>query len=252
MIANVEKVIEWLDNSNLKYWTVTTKDGDNTKIFEVEDNENFEQAVERFRKTMEISYGTKFHIRAKSNKAAGRGMFHEVFDNIDTNISQPASQHVVSGIPNVGYVTTDEMDRRVSEAINRTMKDYELAKLKEENSELRRQVQDTDNTTQRVMKKIEPYIGTVLGNIVHKIMPNAPQVAVAGLEDTETDIQDAQEVEMLKTDENRLQTALEKWQTCDPDFITVIEIISRFAVSGESIYMGLGYAQLKEMLLKTV
>ncbi len=43
MIANVDKVIEWLEVNETPHFVVSSKEGENSKIFESREDESFEE-----------------------------------------------------------------------------------------------------------------------------------------------------------------------------------------------------------------
>jgi hypothetical protein len=91
----------------------------------------------------------------------------------------------------------------------------------------------------RVIKQAEPFIGTMVGHLVNKFIPQAPQLGIAGIDDidqvdNETETQTA-EPEM-QNQQTRLQNALERWSKADPDFIDIIETVSNMAATGNPMY----------------
>jgi hypothetical protein len=240
MIGNVENVIKWLQVNDLNYWRVKVKEGDNATVFETTEGKTFDDNVSNFRRVMDLSQGNRYFITANSLKAQSKGNYFEEFKNLETQTSAIGStQQQVS----VG-VAPEEVDRRVADAVERAMDKLEMKRIKEENAELQKIVREADNTMSRIMKKVEPYIGTVVGSLVGKFIPQAPQLGIAGIEDidqvedetVQTMRASSQNEPEMQNQQARLQTALEKWSKADPDFIDIIETVSNMAATGNPMY----------------
>ncbi|OJV39629.1 MAG: hypothetical protein BGO29_04585 [Bacteroidales bacterium 36-12] len=238
MLANVEDVIKWLELNNLEWWTVSLTKDDNAKVFDSLDDEALEARKQRFRDTMRLSLGNRFVIKAKSNKSSGRGMFQEEFQNNQGSSLQP-SQHTVGTIG----ITPEEVEKRITEALDKANRERELKDLKEQNIQLQKSLKEVDTVGTRIMQKLEPYIGTIASSLVNKLIPDQPAVSIASAEpveepeyvyeknDDETDI-DTQNTQ----DANRIETALIKWANADPDYIGLLEAIADLAASGDNMY----------------
>lgn len=256
MIANLDKVIEWLEDNGLEYWTVLTKEGDNNKVFETSDDESLEDRKSRFRRVMAYCQGNRFIIKAKRDIKAGRGMFTEEFRNNPDAVSSTNSIGGMQVMPSLGYISPDELDKRLREREERILERVKYDRISEENKELRERINEVDNTTNRVIKKIEPYIGPIIGNISQKLFPNTAQVGVAGIDNPEDvifpTIEDSTETETetSKTskpisDQERLTRALTRWVEVEPDMIQLIEVLASMAVNKDSMY-----TMAKGMLIK--
>jgi len=245
MIGNVENVIKWLHVNDLNYWRVKVKEGDNATVFETTEGKTFDDNVSNFRRVMDLSQGNRYFITANSLKAQSKGNYFEEFKNLETQTSAiGANQQSQMSIG----VAPEEVDRRVTDAVERAMDKLEMKRIKEENSELQKTIREHDTMMNRVIKQTEPFIGTMLGSLVKKFIPDAPQLGIAGIDDidqvdNETETQTA-EPEM-QNQQIRLQNALERWSKADPDFIDIIETVSNMAATGNPMY------QTAKGLLKT-
>ena len=243
MIGNVENVIKWLQVNDLNYWRVKVKEGDNATVFETTEGKTFDDNVSNFRRVMDLSQGNRYFITANSLKAQSKGNYFEEFKNLETQTSAIGSNQ--QSQMSIG-VAPEEVDRRVSDAVERAMDKLEMKRIKEENAELQKIVREADNTMSRIMKKVEPYIGTVVGSLVGKFIPQAPQLGIAGIDEVEQEheTQNAKP-ETGNDQQTRLQNALERWSKADPDFIDIIETVANMAATGNPMY------QTAKGLLKT-
>ncbi len=243
MIANIEKVIEWLDVNGLEHWQVSTTTGDNSKVFETQEDETKEDKISRFRRVMDYCTGNRFIIVAGRNGKTGRGLFKEEFKNLPEGSAPTISGAPTAQTPGVGYVAIGELDRRLAEERQRILQDVKIERLEAENKELRDEVTAKDDVAHRFMEKLNPYIGTIAGSLVGKMVPQAPMVGVAGLESSP--VQSEVDNSDLNTDETRLMNAIQRWSAVEPDMIKIIETLADMAEKGDNMY-----SMAKGMLIK--
>jgi hypothetical protein len=231
MLANVEDVIRWLELQELEFWTVSlTKDEGNTKVFDWKEEETLESRKQRFRDTMRLSQGGRYYIKAKRNKTDGRGIFLEEFSNMPNN--QPAQQATIGSIG----IAPDEVERRISEALEKAERQREMKELKEQNQELLKAIKESDSVSNRFMQKLEPFIGMIVPALVNKLIPGQqlPAVSIASVESNYSE--ETNDMEENNQNEQRIETALIKWSNADPDFVELLEAIAEMAASGDQTY----------------
>lgn len=231
MIANVDKVIEWLEVNETPHFVVSSREGENSKIFESREDESFEDAKNRFRRVMNFCRGNRFLVKARKDYKSTRGLFTEEFRNNPESAPLASGQASISGQanPGLGYIAIGELDRRLAEERKSIMQDVKIERLEAENKELQTELLEKDTAFARAIHKLEPYLGTILGNTVGKIIPQAPVIGVAGMEE-DTDITDGM------TDEERLSKALQRWGAVEPDMINIIEILAEMAEKKDNTY----------------
>lgn len=231
MIANVDKVIEWLEVNETPHFVVSSSHGENSKIFESREDESFEDAKNRFRRVMEFCLGNRFIIKARKEYKGTRGMFTEEFRNNAEETISPA-QTTISGSPNLGYIAIGELDRRLEAERKSIMQDVKIERLEAENKELQTELLEKDTAFARAVQKLEPYLGTILGNTVGKLVPPAPMIGVAGLDDdNESSVNNSD-----LSDEERLSRALQRWSAVEPDMIRIIETLAEMAEKEDNTY----------------
>ena len=243
MIQNVENVVKWLEVNNLEYWKVTLKDADNSNVFE-SDEAPFATNIKRFRDVMELCTGSRFYVKASEKKGINRGNFYEEFRNMPETPGLPQ----VNGLPQVQGVPVDEVERRIAEAISGLKKEQRMEALEAENKELKQDIKDMQTPINRMITKVEPYIGTILSSVISKFIPQAPQIQLAGIERSdESETENVSESDSVETQhlmspeknneiETRLMTALEKWSAADPDFLSLIEAVAEMAHTKDPMY----------------
>ena len=242
MIANLDKVIEWLELNDTPHFVVQSKEGENSKVFESREDESFEDAKNRLRRVMEFCTGNRFVIKARKEYKGTRGFFTEEFRNNPDGSIVPSQQSAIGNTaqnsgPGLGYIAIGELDRRLAEERKSIMQDVRIERLEAENKELQTELLEKDTAFTRTIQKLEPYLGTILGNTIGKIVPQAPMVGVAGIE-SDTNLS-------ANSDEGRLSSALQRWSAVEPDMIRIIETLADMAVSGDNMY-----SMAKNMLIK--
>jgi len=249
MIANIDNVVKWLEINKLEYWQVLLKDADNSNVFE-SDEAGFAANAKRFRDVMELCSGSRFFIKASEKKGINRGKFYEEFKNV------PETPQVngVQQTPTVTGVPQEDVKRQIDDAIAGFKTSLKIEALEAENKELKQTVREHDNMTTRVLGKIEPYIGTLISTFASKLLPQSTPIVMAGIESVNEVNNivavDDQEIKVIdpepdNKDQQRLITALEKWEKADPDFLSLIEAVANLAESGDATYK-----MAKGMLLK--
>ena len=249
MIANVEKVITWLENNQLQWWTVQRTNDDNTKVFDSIEDESYENRKNRFIVTMQDVTGGKFVVKAKRNKSDGRGIFSDEFSNLPAGIGSFGKETT----PTIMGVPEDKVKEMILAERANWERELELKALREQNKELQAAVKENDTMLNRVLGKLEPHIGMLAELGISKLFPQAPSVALGTTTQSINNI--AQTPEDMTNEEmnSRVEAAVEKWMIADPDnFVRLIEFIADFAESGKTIDgpfgMKFDYNQVKELL----
>ncbi len=230
MIDSVEKVIDFLEINDLPHFVVATKEGENNRVFETLQDESFEDSKNRFRKVMDITHGNRFVLKARRDYKSTRGIFTEEFrNNKEEEKNTPSS---IGAVPQSdGFISVTELEKRIKESEAKVKQEIEYEQLKTENENLKKALKDTDDVKMRVLKRVEPYIGQILGAFTGKITPQPhKQVAIgmAGLnEEIELDEKEITE---------RFEKAFSKWQQHEPDLLPLVEKLAEMAESKDMMY----------------
>ena len=240
MIANVNDVVKFLGFNNLEYWRVKVKDTDNAYVFESDETKTFADNVNNFHRVMDLCTGSRFFLVAAPKKGVSRGNFSEEFKNTPDSVPGIPT---VPGLPQIQGVPADEVERRIADAISGLKREQRMEALEAENKELKQDIKDMQTPINRVITKIEPYIGTLLSTVVSKLIPSAPAIQMAGIERTEEFETQNDESETINAeretenpDQERLMKALEMWAAADPEFIDLIEAVATMAATKDPMY----------------
>jgi hypothetical protein len=232
--GGVEKVIEWLDNNQLTIWSVSTTNDDNTKVFDSFDDELLDVRKQRFREVMAICSGGRFVIKAKQKKSDGRGIFREEFSNGVLNQTPQVGTlpTAVQGIPK------EDVQDMISKALQADRVERRLAELEAENKELNKALAEADSVTNRVLGRVEPYIGQLLAVVAGKFMPQAPAVALGTTTEQIPEFEPTENQPKIDMNEleQRLADALQKWSKADPDYLELLEVIATMAETKDPMY----------------
>lgn len=253
MIEGVDKTVEFLRLNNLENWKVKVKEGDNSYVFQSSENQTLEDNIKRFKDVMNITIGGKFILIGYPKAGANKGNYFAEFSNLPTN--PPVIGNIQNSPATMSGVPEDRVAQLIHEALEKERVAREIDQLKNENKDLKADLARATAPINKMIGRMEPYIGQVLGAVTQKIFSNNP-LAIAGDQETIVinevkNINDMSE-NQDKSVEERIQDACQKWSDADEDFLEVMEFLANFAKSGESIQAGfvpLNYVQVKNMIL---
>ena len=253
MITGVDNVIRFLRDNNLDHWKVKIKDTDNGYIFQSIENQAFEDNVKRFRSIMEVSQAGNFSIIGYPVFGINKGNYFENFSNL-TNI--PAIGNIQNN-PINNVLSEDEFERKASKLIQKALEDDRIARrieqLENRNKELEDEIKTVNAPMNRIAQRIEPFIGQGMSFFAQKMFPTKT-LAISGTgEQIKGDEQNSEHnmnEETIKTVEERIQEACQKWGNADVEFLEVIEFLAEFASSGQPLQTGMPftYEQVKGMI----
>lgn len=254
MGVTIKEILELIDLNDITVWTVTSKEGDNSKVFDSIEDETLESRKDRFRRVMAVYPGGRFIFKGKKNKTDTRGQFLYEFENNNMNSSNQQPQQAVS----INGVPEDKVTQMIQDAISRDREKREVEDLRKKLSEAEKKYREIDTSLNRILLKLGDNIIPIVSGIFGQPVKPAT-VGYLGLE-TQHDNNGTVQAEIMEIDEDsmnelssRLEDAIELWGKADPEFIEVIEFISNFAASGDTIDTGfikLDYKTVKQMLLK--
>lgn len=241
----IDEIIRMIELNEITVWQVSTADGDNRKVFDSLEDETLEGRKNRFRQVMELYPAGRLILNGKKSKNDTRGGFRFEFST-----NAPETAQSIGNMPaayTVQGITPDEVKQQIADAIAAHDRERRLQELEAENKELKKVV-DNDSIG-RILTKAEPLIQYFIGRMI----PQRPSVAVAGIEREDNEdvvFETIGDIDEETTD--RVQAAIELWQTGDEDFVEVLEFIADFAANNRKVKAGLitlDYASVKNMLL---
>jgi len=233
-LDNNSQAIDFLRMNKITDYVVRTSgEKDNTVIFRSDKENTVEENLENFRKIADMTVGSYFIV-----EQGARGAHRIEVKNDKVGVSAN-----IGAIPQVAGITEDEVERRISAAIGALQTKQMIERLQQENKDLKQDIKDMQTPINRMITKFEPYIGTIIPALIHKLIPSAPSIQLAGIErendlDNNNSQTETMENEQTTTtnQEERLANALEKWNAADADFISLIETIAEMAATGDPMY----------------
>ncbi|MGC3979036.1 MAG: hypothetical protein QM751_12920 [Paludibacteraceae bacterium] len=236
MLSSPQDALSYLRLNDLQHFVVTLKDADNAKVFETRENESFEDAAKRFIDVMQLSRGGLYYLKGRKDFKSLKGNFYEQFRNIESTTPE---HNTISGVPtpSLGFVSPDELERRLQNEREKIMSAVKIERLEAELKEAKGEINSHNTMLNSVMKRAEPYVGTILGGLLNKIMPHTA-VAVAGtdreIDDFNPDYCDS---ESDITNVARLENALKRFSAAEPDFLKILETLAYMAERQDSMYL---------------
>lgn len=247
-MPNATDIIKLIELNEIKYFSIATTEGDNAKVFDMNDDETIEQAKSRFLDVMKFYPGGRFIFKGKKSKTDTRGGFRYEFSNQPEAVAGigSAQQPVINGIPE------DKVNAMIASALKEAEREREFKTLVERNKELEREIKEKDTAFNRIITRMEPALVPLISGFISKVFPTAPAVALGGierqqetiipdqeiieqqLEKTETDMERIEELteEMSK----RIEAAIEKLANVEPQFIELLEGVAEMAVNADPMF----------------
>lgn len=219
MVIGAGKVVEWLEKNECTYWRIRSAEKGYV-IYKSLDTDNLtvSDSANRLNECLSLMAAGTFFIEAWYSGLATNNYFK-------TRFTLDSSGNIGSLNQNQYQQPAIDVDAKIRDAIEQYKNSIELERLRTENNELRGQV---DTATFRILNRIEPYVGDILGSFFPKQHP----VQIAGAKNkhnTEQEMATPQEQE-------RLENAIETWSQTDGDFATLVEKIASLAKSDPATY----------------
>jgi len=237
MIIGVDNIIDFLRLNNCTRFQLRTAPDKDAFIFKPQPDETFEGAIQRFRDTMKIYAGEKFYLEGWEKDGQTKNWFR-TWCKAD---NAPASAvPTVAGFQQPQGISTEELDRRINEAVTKTQMQFRLESLERENNDLKKEhkeyQQEKSSLQTQFLQRATPYVGAVLGKMF-------PSVAVAGLEDGAIPAQETEQKDYAidadlpdSVDEDRLSAVLGRLFAVEPDLLLILEALANKAEQNPSQY----------------
>lgn len=264
----IENLTKWLQINRITSWFISTTNSgqDNTRLFTSDPEQSFESELERMRQVLELSSNPVVYVFGKTNAASKVGNFMERWQNGTENTesvsaaNQPVN-HAMYGTPT--YVSREELDERIMEAVNREKLRSEkeaFEKEKEAFEQEQKEFADAKNSMIGIaIEKAMPFIGQLLGG---------NRVAVAGTQGSiqAAPIQPAMEAEPMEPvetedavpftldEQERITEVLERYKNYDPEYLEVLAKFVDLATTGKPVsvmngMVKLSYSDIKQFIL---
>lgn len=271
MIANgTDNLVSWIRHNKLKNWSLARKNSlkENAIVWSSNPDVDFDANVEDMLSTLECLDGGNVYIISRDkgsvNNAGECWRVPEKAASDTQTISGHQQQNVQPVVP-IGYVSREELDQRIDDAVKRVQFENERKQFEQERAEFKRERKEFESTRDGIIgtliTKAAPIIEPYLARLAPRVagldsaqMQAAPITAVQNDDVTPTD--DDVEVEnevFTEAESDKLFDLCERWKRADDaDFLKVLEKIVQFAESGKDVKvlgMSFGYDKVKGMLL---
>lgn len=239
MISGKQNILSWFDNTDKPYWTLYDHNKTASGVFKGKSNQDegatHKTAMDDLQKHLALlSYG-KYTLVA-TEKPGGlptRGFLIEDFElsTLDNNSGSQAP--VINGIPD-GYIKHTDVATQIADALNKYKTEEELKKLKEENSQLKKDLRQAEQ--QDGFNRLAGIAADLFPMYKDRILP-----AVAGLPDPlphqptpmPTDqINEGETVDLTPEQQDRLGIAIGSFMEAAPD--EWLELLERLAANVKS------------------
>jgi hypothetical protein len=212
MIIGTDRVIEWVRQNNCPFWRI--KSGEKGFVLLVSDKDEkttLEESLQKLQTSLQMLGAGSYFIEA----------WHEGLNQNSWFKTRFSLNEGVSGFPMMQPQQQNsnvDIAEQIREGIEKYKLSEELHRLKIENNELRSQL---DSATTRILGRVEPYLGQILGGI----FPAQP--GITGITNNN---------EEMSPDQQKLEKAIETWSKKDSDFALLIEKISQLAETDPNTY----------------
>ena len=255
--GDINNVISWIHNGGITEWwiseTANGKQG-NTVLFESDPNKPMEQELQRMIDRFAFSENSLLHLYGRSGQSKV-GWQHETWSNMPESSKSPAS---VGGVSSM--MTPQDIQVQIENAIERERLSWMRKDLERRESELRDEIRDFRKNQSSAIGMAMEKAGTLINTFI-KSKTDGAHVAVAGTPEDKVNVvmQEAEEVkENDFTDEEaeRLEAICRKFKDFDADYLTILEKLVNWAVSGENIevmgMISMDYEKIKNLIMNNM
>lgn len=243
MLIGKSKAIDFVKINEAPYWRVRRSEN-SPYVFTALGNASLDESLKRLGECLDYLEPGNYFLECSQKENDNRGAFKTPLriDGIGQGIN-PAYPQQMSGI---GGITPDEVEKRIADALQRERDNQAMEALKKRNYELELELREKNDELNSFMiqfgKRIEPYVGELLGAFMPKPIPQR----IAGIQPKQTQNQKPVN-EMMEQQGSeiaaRAEAALEKWVETDPDCIDLLEKIVKLSEQNPTMY-----AQAKSLL----
>lgn len=259
MAAQVDDIVKLIRLQNIEFFTVSTSGGDNKKIFDSTDEDStLDDRIARFLKVMDLYHGGRFILKGRRVKNDARSGFEYEFSNLEFQSATPGNT-----TPMVSGISADEVERRITEALQRDREKRELEDLRKELKDTKDALKSKDTAMNRILESLAPYAGQIAPAVVSavsgflgKFSPAGTPIAVGTVEkqhqqdsvfesvdEVEERIEHKNNTEMnddknelIEEQASRLDAAVLKLAQNEPEYIELLERVAEMAAANDQTY----------------
>lgn len=173
MIRGKDIVMEWVRSTpGIKQVQVRTAPGADAFLFQSEEGENKKTIEDRLSRTLDYLEPGKYYIEMSDGNSR-RNWYRDFF----ILEGDAASVPTLSG-PSMSGVSPEEVDRRISAALDAQKKEFRIAELEAKVAEYEEELEERQTPFQEAIGRISPYIPAILERFVPR--SSGMQVGMAG------------------------------------------------------------------------
>lgn len=173
MIRGKDIVMEWVRSTpGIKQVQVRTAPGADAFLFQSEEGENKKTIEDRLSRTLDYLEPGKYYIEMSDGNSR-RNWYRDFFILEGDTASVPT----LSG-PSMSGVSPEEVDRRISAALDAQKKEFRIAELEAKVAEYEEELEERQTPFQEAIGRISPYIPAILERFVPR--SSGMQVGMAG------------------------------------------------------------------------
>lgn len=242
MIKGIDNIISWLEGADFPYWKIYPyNSGKNNYLFTAGDVDNMSMdgSLEKFRKALSLLETGRFTIVAKPKPEAAKSYSETTYEHEKTGTNPT----VLPQVAQVSGISENDVQRRIDEAVEKTLTRIRLENLEKENNELRKQVREAskEDPISGIFRRLDPYLDPIMQHVFPQNNTPLPttQVSVSGFSGNSQSNTTHNKIDMASNSQKfqfvppsneeeasqRATTVTQAWAERDEDFLHVVEKI---------------------------
>ena len=225
MIRGTDKILQFLEKNNCVYFQLRPGPEKDAYIFQSNiEGETPEMRKARFIDVLETLEPGKYYLEGWSTEGQKRNWFRDYVYIGESQIQYPTAT-AVGNVPQSMSYPSEDIERRIAEAVERTQLKIEVETLRKELKECNEYIDELEekgDSLNRIIGRLEPYIGPIVGALLGK---GKPAVSVSG---TTADIQGNNEdfANVKETDETeRIKVVCQRLEALEPNYLSLLELL---------------------------
>ncbi len=243
----LDGVVKFIRLNKLTKWVVRDGNGQNDFVFKSGDADQ-ETNINLMLEVLDGISSGRLTISGTPNENNKTGWYTQTFSvGVDKPTSTPST------FPTIGMVTTDELERRLTEERAKWTQEQELARLKEALDEAKSEIEELRRPLNDVVRRLAPIVQPAVGAIMQRFAGQAVQAPAAiGTLDTEEAQEETtpqpEEEEYTSPEEDEVLALFAEWKKADPDCLSLYKAIATIGIK-QCPVMNMDYATVKQMII---
>lgn len=215
MIRGKDNVMEWVKSTpGIKQVQVRTAPGADAFQFQSEEGENKKTIEDRLSRALDCLEPGKYYIEMSDGNSR-RNWYRDYFILEGEAVPAPS----LSG-PAMSGVSPEEVDRRISAALEAQKKEFRIAELEERVKEYEEELEERETPLQSAIGRITPYLPAILERFFGK---PGMQVGVAGTSQPIRVPESQPQPQPDDDDHTRILRIAERLAAIEPNYLDLLE-----------------------------